>query len=243
MIDGAALRAEGTMVFRKCARVRGSTPLLGVKPRRETGHTRPQSWSIMRFALSLRAECRGVLLVNPRPTTLPTLETERLVLRSMQPSDAPALFAIYGDPDVMQYASDEPFPSVETVSVMLASVERLLGAGESLEWAVIEQGTGALVGTCGLHSFDERVSAAEVGCMLARGAWGRGLMREALPALFHYAQAALAVRVVRADIDAANQRSLRLFRQLGFRHAHDTVYERILVPDIVRSPSGDDLLR
>jgi RimJ/RimL family protein N-acetyltransferase len=153
----------------------------------------------------------------------------------MQPSDAPALFAIYGDPDVMQYASDEPFPNMETVSVMLASVAHLLATGESLEWAVIEKVTRALVGTCGLHSFDEGVSAAEVGCMLARAAWGRGIMREALPALFNYAQEVLAVRVLRADIDAPNQRSLRLFRQLGFHHAHDTIYERTLLPGIVRS--------
>jgi RimJ/RimL family protein N-acetyltransferase len=155
----------------------------------------------------------------------------------MQASDALALFAIYGDPDVMRYASDEPFPNVETVSLMLASVAHLLATGESLEWAVIEKVTGALVGTCGLHSFDAGVSAAEVGCMLARVAWGRGIMREALPALFHYAQTVLAVRVLRADIDASNQRSIRLFRQLGFLHAHDTIYEHILLPGIVRSPS------
>jgi RimJ/RimL family protein N-acetyltransferase len=155
----------------------------------------------------------------------------------MQPSDAPELFAIYGDPEVMQYASDDPFPSVETVSVMLASVAQLLATGESLEWAVIDTRSGALVGTCGLHSFDANVSAAEIGCMLARSAWGRGIMREALSELFHYAQTALAVRVLHADIDAGNQRSIRLFQQLGFVHTHDTIYERILLPDIVRSPS------
>jgi RimJ/RimL family protein N-acetyltransferase len=116
-------------------------------------------------------------------------------------------------------------------------VAQLLATGASLEWAVIEKGTGALVGTCGLHRFDADVSAAEIGCMLARSAWGRGIMREALPALFHYAQTALAVRVVRADIDAGNQRSIRLFHQLGFVHAHDTIYERILLPSIVHPPS------
>jgi hypothetical protein len=39
------------------------------------------------------------------------------------------------------------------------------------------------------------------------GAWG--VMGEALQALFHYAQAVVGVRLLRADIDAPNLRSIR----------------------------------
>jgi ribosomal-protein-alanine N-acetyltransferase len=52
-------------------------------------------------------------------------------------------------------------------------VARLLAAGESLEWAVVEKATGQLVGTCGLHSFDEKHDAAEVECMLPARPGGR----------------------------------------------------------------------
>lgn len=167
--------------------------------------------------------------MKPRPTELPTLETERLLLRPMRQEDAPALFAIYGDPEVMRFAGDEPFPDEATVAVMLRSVARLLAAGESLEWAVVERSSGRLVGTCGLHGFDEAAEAAEVGCLLARAAWGRGLMREALPALFRYAQDELGVRLLLADIDAPNLRSIRLFTALGFVHSRDVLYDRKLV--------------
>jgi RimJ/RimL family protein N-acetyltransferase len=166
--------------------------------------------------------------VKPRPTELPTLETARLLLRPMRQEDAPALFAIYGDPEVMRYAGDEPFPDEATVAVMLRSVARLLAAGESLEWAVVERALGRPVGTCGLHGFDEAADAAEVGCLLARAAWGRGLMREALPALFRYARDELGVRLLLADIDAPNHRSIRLFESLGFVHTRATLYEREL---------------
>lgn len=164
--------------------------------------------------------------MKPGPTELPILETERLLLRPMRQEDAPALFAIYGDPEVMRYAGDEPFPDEATIVVMLQSVARLLAAGESLEWAVVERASGQLVGTCGLHGFDQATDAAEVGCLLARTAWGRGLMREALLTLFRYAQDELGVRLLRADIDAPNLRSIRLFAGLGFVHTGDTLYER-----------------
>jgi RimJ/RimL family protein N-acetyltransferase len=146
----------------------------------------------------------------------------------MQPDDMPALFAIYGDPEVMRYAGDEPFPDEATVVVMLRSVARLLATGESLEWAAVERASGQLVGTCGLHGFDEATDGAEVGCLLARAAWGRGLMGEALLTLFRYAQDELGVRLLLADIDAPNLRSIRLFIGLGFVHTQGTLYEREL---------------
>ncbi len=166
----------------------------------------------------------------PRPRTLPTLETQRLLLRSMQPNDAPALFTMYGDTEIMRYASDAPFPDLATVSVMLQSVADLLAAGQSLEWAVVEKATRQLIGTCGLHSFDEAANTAEVGCMLARAAWGQGIMREVLPMVFQYAHDTLGITQLRADIDTPNLRSIRLFTYLGFTHSHGTIYVRELAP-------------
>jgi ribosomal-protein-alanine N-acetyltransferase len=163
-----------------------------------------------------------------RPTELPTLETQRLLLRPMHQEDTPALFAIYGDPEVMRYAGDGPFSDEATVATMLRSVARLLAAGKSLEWAVVERAAGQLVGTCGLHSFDEEADVAEVGCLLMQAAWGRGLMREALTVLFRYAQDELKVRLLRADIDLSNLRSIRLFEVLGFVYTRETWYEREL---------------
>lgn len=100
--------------------------------------------------------------MKPRPIEQPTLATERLLLRPMRQEDAPALFAIYGDPKVMRYAGDEPLPDEATVAVMLRSVARFLAAGESLAWAVVERASGRLVGTCGLHGFDGAADVAEV---------------------------------------------------------------------------------
>jgi RimJ/RimL family protein N-acetyltransferase len=144
----------------------------------------------------------------------------------MVPEDSSALFAIYGDPEVMQYASDDPFPNEATVAVMLQSVADLLASGESLEWAIAEQATDRLIGTCGLHSFDETTCSAEVGCMLARTAWSHGYMQEALGALFCYAVEKLGIVLLYADIDTPNQASLRLFTRLGFVQAGETRYLR-----------------
>ncbi len=139
--------------------------------------------------------------------------------------DAEALFAIYGDPQVMRYASDEPFPQVETVAVMLRSVDRQLASGDSLEWGIEITQTRELVGTCGLHGFDAELKSAEVGCLLLRSMWGQGVMRQALSLLITYANGVLGLKRLHANIDSPNLRSLRLFTGLGFVPVAGTHYE------------------
>jgi [ribosomal protein S5]-alanine N-acetyltransferase len=168
--------------------------------------------------------------MNLIPHVVPILRTPRLVLRKMTSEDSVDLFAIYGDRDVMRYASDKPFPSIATVAQMLLSVESLRREGTSLEWGIELVNTERLIGTCGLHSFDSETSTAEVGCMLARNYWGKGLMREALQTLCGFAAEQLRLRRLRADIDEPNQRSKVLFARLGFHLQQGTIYERELPP-------------
>jgi [ribosomal protein S5]-alanine N-acetyltransferase len=169
-------------------------------------------------------------VMNRIPFELPILRTPRLVLRTMTSKDSVDLFAIYGDQNVMRYASDEPFPSIATVAQMLLSVESLRREGISLEWGIELVRTGHLIGTCGLHSFNSETSTAEVGCILAQKYWGQGLMREALQTLCVFSAEQLGIRRLRADIDEPNQRSKVLFARLGFHLQQGTTYERELTP-------------
>ncbi|MCV3289950.1 GNAT family N-acetyltransferase [Aeromonas media] len=159
----------------------------------------------------------------PLPRELPVLLTPRLLLRPLGVQDSADLFAIYGDPEVMRFVGELPFPELATVSQMLASVERLLAVGESLEWGLVLRESGHLIGTCGLHSFETGLRQAELGCMLARSHWGRGLMFEALSAVMEYA-GELGIRTLLADIEPENLPSQRLFRRLDFVWQQGTLY-------------------
>jgi RimJ/RimL family protein N-acetyltransferase len=151
------------------------------------------------------------------PTELPVLRGARLVLRPMDDGDSAALFAIYGDPLVMRYTDEDPFPDLSTVALMLASVRRLLASGESLEWAIALNDGGEVIGTCGLHSFDAATRSAEVGCLLRQSAWGNGYVPEAIGLLTAYAAAELGLEHLLADVDPENGRAQRMFARLGYR--------------------------
>jgi len=147
---------------------------------------------------------------------LPVLSSSRLILRAMLDADNADLFAIYGDPVVMQYTGEVPFPHMGTVRLMLESVRRLLDAGESLEWAIVLRDSGTVIGTCGLHGFDRKKGSAQTGCLLRRDAWGHGYMSEALGLVMDYAAKELRLRFLIADVSPENALARRLFRHLGF---------------------------
>jgi RimJ/RimL family protein N-acetyltransferase len=168
-------------------------------------------------------------MTPPGARSLPSFLTPRLRLRPLFEGDAPALLAIYGDEQVIRHASDPAFSHPGMVLEMLSSVGRLLAEGASFEWGIETRHDGTLVGTCGLHSFAEPQAAAEIGAMLARFAWGRGYMTEALGPVIDHARQTLGLRLLRADIDAENVRSLALFRRLGFRPVGGTWHEQPLV--------------
>jgi [ribosomal protein S5]-alanine N-acetyltransferase len=159
------------------------------------------------------------------PGVLPSLRGEQVLLRRMEEGDAAALFDIYGDPLVMKYTDEPPFPDLETVGLMLESVRRLLAEGESLEWAVVLRDSGLVVGTCGLHSFDTTLRTAEVGCLLRRSAWGKGHMAEALGLVTQFAAKVLGLNRLLADVAADNLQAHNLFRKLGYRKAGSALLE------------------
>ena len=145
------------------------------------------------------------------PFTVPVLDTGRLLLRAVSLGDIADLAAIYGDPEVMRYASDPAFTNHREYLQTVASIERNLAQDVAIEWGAVLKSSGVLIGVVGLHNFD--ADQAELGCLLARAHWGQRLMREALLAVLDFAPGVGLTRLT-AQIDAGNARSQRLFARL-----------------------------
>jgi len=106
-----------------------------------------------------------------------TLGSPRLILREFETGDAPQLFELYNDPDVMRYTGEEPFPSVEAVREFIANYPyyRRDGFGR---WAVFERSSGQFLGFCGLRR-DNPTPEVDLGFRFFRRYWGKGFATEA----------------------------------------------------------------
>jgi RimJ/RimL family protein N-acetyltransferase len=157
------------------------------------------------------------------PSAADEIETARLRLRMFRPADLDAMCEITRDPEVMRHIGHgHPLTREETRANLesIVAAFRRRGFGR---WALESREAGALVGYCGLSRSSEEVGV-ELAYMLARGAWGRGLVHEAGRASLRYAFERLGVETVAGLTMHGNLRSRRVLERLGMRFVRDAHY-------------------
>jgi RimJ/RimL family protein N-acetyltransferase len=147
---------------------------------------------------------------------LPTLEAGRVRLRWLTEADIPALFGIFGDPEVTRFWGFAVLRNPTDAAALLQEIHRGFHAGSLFQWGV-ETAEGLLVGTCTLSQIDTANRRAELGFALGKTFWGQGYMSAALPALLQFAFNQLGLLRIFADVDPRNARSIHALERLGFR--------------------------
>jgi ribosomal-protein-alanine N-acetyltransferase len=151
-------------------------------------------------------------------THFPSLTTKRLHLRQIQPSDAQALFAIFSDPQVMQFYGHELYQSLAEAQEFIALTQSRYDQRQALRWGITFHGEEKLLGTCSFHRFGPDFRRVETGYDLDRSFWGKGIMTEAMTAVLTYGFSDLNLHRIEAVIDIANDRSKALLLKLGFTY-------------------------
>lgn len=156
----------------------------------------------------------GFAMADTSPP-VPTLHTDRLVLRAFAEGDLDVYAAMCADEEVMRHIG-----SGGAVDRDVAWRQMALFAGHWVlrgygMWAVVEKATGTLVGRAGFLN-PEGWPANELGWLLARPYWGRGYAYEAALAARRHGREAhgLSGKLI-SLIRESNQRSIALAQRLG----------------------------
>ena len=155
------------------------------------------------------AEVREVL------KDLPTLETERLILRKMVLNDAESVFAYASNSEVSRYTLWETHRSIEDSRAFLEFATQKYENGGEPDWGIVYRGNGCLVGACGLVNWEAEHARAEVGFVLSREYWGRGLMSEAVRAILRFGFERMNLNRIEARCIAENAASARVMEKAG----------------------------
>jgi RimJ/RimL family protein N-acetyltransferase len=143
------------------------------------------------------------------------LETERLVLRPIEPADWRVLYPIMSDPVVMAHWDSNEVEDPDVVAQMIVAQVEDMRTGDACYWAVERGDDRVFVGACDLSEIDWRHKRGEVGFVLAKNAWGNGYGLEAMSAVIAHA-ASLGLKRLWARAHVGNERSERLLERLGF---------------------------
>ncbi len=145
------------------------------------------------------------------------LETERLVLRPLQPEDAAGLLALYAIPAVTEFTEIPTMTEEAQARRWIEELDDLRRAGRGLRWGVFDRESGGLIGTVGFHHWEQARRRAEVSYDLSPRWWGQGYMREALQAVLQFGFERLNLHRIEALVDPRDTRSQNLLYGLGFK--------------------------
>ena len=150
------------------------------------------------------------------------LQTECLILRPWQESDAEALYKYAQNPNIGPIAGWPPHTSVED---SLGIIKSILSAPES--YAVVLKETGEAVGSIGIMTSSSEIHSAnmvdtecEIGFWIGESFWGQGLIPEAVNELLQYAFDDLKQTAVWCGYFDGNEKSRRVQEKCGFTYSH-----------------------
>ncbi len=145
---------------------------------------------------------------------LPVMAGEKVTLRELQVSDAPALFAMLTPEEVSRFISPPP----STVGgferfIAWACTER--AAGRYACFAVVPHGMETAIGLFQIRQLEPGFATAEWGFALGSAFWGTGMFIDGAEMVVNFAVESIGVLRLEARAAVANGRGNGALRKLG----------------------------
>jgi ribosomal-protein-alanine N-acetyltransferase len=185
-------------------------------------------------------------------TPFPELQTERLLIRRLVQQDAPELFFLRSDAQVLQYVGREPATSLEDITAFIQRIDDNIAANQSILWAIeLLSDPGRLIGSICYWQVQFDNFRAEIGYNLHPDHWGKGIITEAIRKVVDYGFGVMKLHSIEARFHPNNTGSGRALEKAGFRKEgylreefffrgvfHDSVIYSLLAKDLEHAPPG-----
>ena len=144
------------------------------------------------------------------------LETERLLLRSLELYDLDDLAALYKGPELRTFFPDGTLNRNQTQEELEWIIDVYYAKYGFGLWATIHKPTNVFIGRCGLLPWKiEGQQEVELAYLLNKKYWGQGLATEAALAIREYAFKNLQLSRLISLIDPNNAASIRVAEKTG----------------------------
>ncbi len=134
---------------------------------------------------------------------------EQVCYRPLKPEDAPALYALWSDWEVIRYTNVEKSCTLEEVQGRLAALR------DHETFAVERQ--GELIGILGCPAVDRTQGTYGLFYQFRRDCWGRGYATAGVAWLLEYMHSRYGAITLYADVVEENTASVRILQRFGFQ--------------------------
>lgn len=147
------------------------------------------------------------------------VETERLVLRELLPTDDNGMFELDSDPRVHQYLGGNTIECIEQAQEVIGIVRKQYVDNGIGRWAVIEKASGDFIGWSGLKFIREyennHINFYDLGYRLIPRYWGKGYATESAKAAIRYGFEKLGATEIFGSANVNNQQSRKALEKCG----------------------------
>lgn len=148
------------------------------------------------------------------------LQTERLILRRFVESDAEAMFQNWASSaENLTYVTWDPHPDVEVTRNSIRNWVASYTNPNYYKWAIcLKEKPEQVIGDISIVEMDDIDSSCEIGYVLGKAYWGRGIMTEALIAVLEFCFTQLDLQGVKARYASLNPASGRVMEKAGMSY-------------------------
>jgi ribosomal-protein-alanine N-acetyltransferase len=148
--------------------------------------------------------------------TFPELDFEGYKLRAFRKKDADDLYKCLCDPNVTELTSFE-LNSVDQITKLIKASNTKFRNKYGINWAIVDKKTDRVIGFYGLMWIDPYNSRTEVGFILAKEYWNRGITTKVLKRILELVFSELGINSVEATAMVGNNASARVLEKCGFK--------------------------
>lgn len=154
------------------------------------------------------------------------LETERLLLRQLELSDAEAMFAMDNNPEVHKYLWKKPTLAIEETIKTIEYVQSQYAKNNIGRYATILKETGEFIGWTGIKFINDHIENGnsnfyDYGYRLDEKFWNKGYATEASKAWLDYGFKQMNIDSMNAYTHAENGASNHILQKVGMNFIED----------------------
>ena len=154
------------------------------------------------------------------------LETERLILRPLELSDAEDMFAMDNNPSVHKYLWQKPYQNIDESIQNIEYIKKQYAENSFGRFATILKDTGEFIGWTGIKFINEEpvngnINFYDYGYRLNEKFWNKGYATEASIAWLDYGFNQMKIEKMNAYTHAQNGASNHILQKVGMNFIED----------------------
>jgi ribosomal-protein-alanine N-acetyltransferase len=154
------------------------------------------------------------------------LESDRLILRSLEDSDLEGMYALESDPEVHKYLGNQPLQNRDECMDIIRYIQQQYKDYGIGRWAVIDKASGEFAGWSGLkcETIVRDYDYWDVGYRLRREFWGKGIATETATMALKYGFETLGFEKICGGAHVENIASNIVLKRIGLNLVESILY-------------------